>query len=184
MISVNRRLAGFSLAPKFRTFSPQGAASLVFLLLLTYAVPASAQSGLVAAYGFDEGAGTTTADASGNANTGTLSGATWNAAGRYGGALTFDGVNDWVTVPDKAVLDLTSAMTLEAWVYASAVGSWRTVLLKEGSSGLSYCLVFVECQSAVRRGGSDARATSTQRQRRPLPRTRGFIWRRRTTARR
>ena len=33
-----------------------------------------------------------------------------------GGALSFDGVNDWVTVADAAALDLTNAMTLEAWV--------------------------------------------------------------------
>src|SRR5205823_699573 len=34
--------------------------------------PARAQTGLVAAYSFDEGAGTTVADASGNGNTGTI----------------------------------------------------------------------------------------------------------------
>ena len=38
-------------------------------------------SGLVAAYGYDEGAGTSFTDASGNNNAGTVSGATW-AAGR------------------------------------------------------------------------------------------------------
>jgi hypothetical protein len=31
--------------------------------------------------------------------------------------LTFDGTNDWVTVADVPSLDLTSALTLEAWVY-------------------------------------------------------------------
>jgi hypothetical protein len=116
------------------------AIALVALGALACAGPASAQNGLVAAYGFNEGAGSTTTDASGNANTGTLSGATWHAGGRYGGALAFDGINDWVTVPDKSVLDLTSGMTVEAWVYASSVGAWRTVLLKETTSGLSYGL--------------------------------------------
>ena len=114
--------------------------TLLTLIAVAHAAPTSAQNGLVAAYGFNEGVGSTTADASGNANTGTLNGAAWHAAGRYGGALSFDGTNDWVTVPDKAVLDLTNAMTLEAWVYASSIGAWRTVLLKETSSGLSYGL--------------------------------------------
>ena len=46
------------------------------------------------------------ADATGNGRTGTVSGAAWNAAGRFGGALSFDGVNDLVTVADANALDL------------------------------------------------------------------------------
>ena len=70
----------------------------------------TAPSGLVAAYTFAEGTGTTTADASGNSNTGTLAGgAAWSAAGRFGKALAFDGVNDLVSVADAASLDLTRA---------------------------------------------------------------------------
>ena len=44
---------------------------------------------LVAAYGFDEGSGTTVADASGNGNNGTISNATWAATGqvRQGAAV-------------------------------------------------------------------------------------------------
>ena len=57
-------------------------------------------------------------------------------------ALTFDGVNDWVTVNDANDLDFTTAMTMEAWVYptASGGGSWRTVLIKERPSGEVYNL--------------------------------------------
>ena len=71
-----------------------------------------------------------------------MSGATWNTAGRYGGALAFDGTNDWVTVPDKAVLDLTTGMTLEACGSTSSGTAWRTVILKETGDGLSYGLYF------------------------------------------
>ena len=53
--------------------------------------PTSAPTGLVAAYGFDEGTGTTTADSSGNGNTGTLTNATWTTAGKFGKALSFNG---------------------------------------------------------------------------------------------
>jgi hypothetical protein len=97
---------------------------------------ASAQSvGLVAAYGFEEGAGTTTADVSGNGNTGTLAGATWTASGMYGGrALSFNGAAH-VTVPDSASLDLTTAMTIEAWVMPSvAPSTWSSVVTKDVDS--------------------------------------------------
>lgn len=98
-------------------------------------------TGLVGAWSFDQGSGTAVPDASGTGNHGTLSGATWTAAGKQGGALTFDGVNDRVAVPDAASLDLTNRMTLEAWVRPTAtVTDWRTVVLKEHSSGLSYAL--------------------------------------------
>ncbi len=96
--------------------------------------------GLVAAYGFSEGSGTTTADQSGLGNVGAISGAAWTAAGRFGNALSFDGTNDWVTVPDAASLDVTAGMTLEAWVRPTALGSWRTVLLKEQPSYYAYAL--------------------------------------------
>src|SRR3954451_7357343 len=45
---------------------------------------------LVAAYGFNEAAGTVLGDSSGAGNNGTINGATW-AAGKNGGALTFNG---------------------------------------------------------------------------------------------
>ena len=55
-------------------------------------------AGLVAAYSFNAGSGTSVADASGNGHTGTISGATWSTQGKFGNALSFNGVNDWVTV--------------------------------------------------------------------------------------
>jgi hypothetical protein len=97
-------------------------------------------SGLVAAYGFEEGSGTSTTDSSGRGHTGAISGATWSATGKYGKALSFDGVNDLVNVADTAALDLTTGMTIEAWVRPTSLASWRTVVLKERGSGLSYSL--------------------------------------------
>src|SRR5229473_2674367 len=57
-----------------------------------------AAPGLVAAYNFNEGNGTTVTDASGNGNNGAITGATWTPSGRFGGALSFNGTNSWVTV--------------------------------------------------------------------------------------
>ena len=100
----------------------------------------SSSNTLVAAYSFDAGAGTTLADASGKGNNGTISGATWTTSGKYGSALSFDGVNDLVTVNDANTLDLTSAMTLEAWVFPTAINGWETVIMKEASGDLTYGL--------------------------------------------
>ena len=109
--------------------------------------------GLVAAYGFNEGAGTTAADASGNTNSGTISGAAWSASGRFGKALSFDGINNLVTVADASSLDLTTGMTLEAWLNPSALSGWRAALLKETAGGLSYSLVRTRQRAASRRNG-------------------------------
>ena len=91
-------------------------------MTLTVVAPSS---GLVGAWGFDETAGTTTGDTSGNGNTGTLNGPVRTTAGRFGSALDFDGVNDWVTVTDSASLRLTSGMTLEGWAYPTGGGGGR-----------------------------------------------------------
>jgi glucose/arabinose dehydrogenase len=98
-------------------------------------VVSAGQPGPVAAYAFNEGSGATAADASGNGNGGTLSGAAWTGTGKFGGALSFDGVNDWVTVNDTPSLDLTNGMTVEAWVQPRVLkGSWRAVTVKEGAA--------------------------------------------------
>ena len=70
-------------------------------------------------------------DVSGNGNNGTITGATWTTSGKYGNALTFNGTNALVTINNAASLQLTSAMTLEAWVYPTTVSSaWRDVIYK------------------------------------------------------
>src|SRR5262245_6948365 len=75
-------------------------------------VPAA---GPVAAFNFDEAAGSVLRDLSGNGNHGTITRATW-APGKFGSALAFNGTNAMVSVPDSNSLDLTRSMTLEAWV--------------------------------------------------------------------
>ena len=74
-------------------------------------------STIFAHWPFDEGAGTTAADVSGNGYTGTLSnGAAWTT-GALSKAVSLDGVNDYV---DVGVIDVAgTAMTLAGWFNSS-----------------------------------------------------------------
>lgn len=113
-------------------------------VLLWMSVSAKGQvAGLVAEYGFNEGTGSSVTDTSGNGNDGTISGATWTTSGKYSGALVFNGTSALVTINDAASLDVTTGMTIEAWVKPSVVNSaWRDIIYKgndnyylEGTSG-------------------------------------------------
>jgi hypothetical protein len=107
--------------------------------------PPPGGSGLVAAFGFEEASGTTALNSSNAAFNGTILQAA-RVAGKVGQGLSFDGLNDWVTVNDitASPLDLTTGMTIEAWVNPTAMSGWETVVLKErGAAGtglLSYAL--------------------------------------------
>jgi hypothetical protein len=95
----------------------------------------------MAAYGFEEINGATVADASGQGNHGTISNAIRVANGHSGNALQFNGTNAWVTVNDSASLDLSTGMTLEAWVYPTALTTGgKTAIMKEGSGLEVYSL--------------------------------------------
>ncbi|MFB9964331.1 LamG-like jellyroll fold domain-containing protein [Sinosporangium siamense] len=98
--------------------------------------------GLVAAYGMEEGAGATVTDASGQNNTGTAVDATWDSAGKFGQALSFNGSTSVVNVADAPSLRLTTALTLSAWVKPTTLTDWRTVVAKQlsSSNGASYVL--------------------------------------------
>ena len=86
---------------------------------------------LVAAYSFNEGSGTAVADLSGHGNNGTISSATWTAAGKFGSALSFNGTTSQITINDSPSLRLTTGMTIEAWVNPTTVSSgWRDIIYK------------------------------------------------------
>ncbi|MFN3533735.1 MAG: LamG-like jellyroll fold domain-containing protein, partial [Candidatus Brocadia sp.] len=63
-------------------------------------------------YAFDEGTGTVVRDSSGNGNHGRITGATW-IAGKSGSGLSFDGVDDYVTIPRRN----HDEISLCAWFY-------------------------------------------------------------------
>jgi hypothetical protein len=69
---------------------------------------------------FDEGSGTIAFDSSGNNNNGTLvNGPAW-VDGKFGKALSFDGVDDYVSIPNSPSINLgTDDFTLVAWIKAA-----------------------------------------------------------------
>ena len=72
-------------------------------------------------------------DSSGNNNNGTL----YNFSGTYwvddqwgGQALSFDGEDDYVSVDDDPTLDITSKLTIEAWIVADVISTYKSIVVK------------------------------------------------------
>ncbi len=96
----------------------------------------TAPGGLVAGYAFDDGSGTSAADASGNGITGTLTnGPTWGA-GQHLGAVSLDGIDDYVGLGNPTALRLTGSTTISAWINAAAFpGDDAAIVSKRGAIG-------------------------------------------------
>jgi len=89
-------------------------------------------------WNFDWDENTIVHDLTSHNNDGTSSGPNF-VSGHSGAALDFDGTGDYVEVPDSASLDITSAITMIAWINPDTLpsGSYRDIVSKE----LSYRVV-------------------------------------------
>ena len=87
--------------------------------------------GLVGRWTFDEGEGTIARDSSGGANHGrVMGGAKWTE-GRIGGALEFDGMDDFVSIPNESSFDITGSITVSAWIKVESFSkSWQAIVTK------------------------------------------------------
>jgi Concanavalin A-like lectin/glucanases superfamily len=137
-----------SIPPTSRSSRALGAlivAAAVALLgshALASAAPAPhASKGLVAAYGFNEAdsKGMRFGDASGLKN-GATGRKVRRVEGRFGRGAAFNGRNSWLTVRNRASLNLARAMTLEAWVKPRAVSGRRAIVAKPGARTSVYAL--------------------------------------------
>ncbi|MHC4570956.1 MAG: LamG-like jellyroll fold domain-containing protein [Planctomycetota bacterium] len=92
---------------------------------------------------FDEGGGTIAYDSAGG-NHGTIYGAVWSA-GQINGALSFDGVDDYVDCGNDSSLAITNNLTVAAWVKrTSAAGSSNEIIVsKYNGSRHSYRLLLL-----------------------------------------
>ena len=81
-------------------------------------------NGLVGLWSFngDDISGTTAYDRSSGGNNGTLTSGPTAVKGKVGQALSFDGTDDYVSIPDLS-LAASTGVTLSAWVNPSVVDS-------------------------------------------------------------
>ncbi len=93
---------------------------LVYLIsfIVVLSVVSDARADLVAHLRFDDGSGTVASDTSGNGNDGTLNGGPKWVAGYVGGALEFDGTDDYVEMTRVVQEDFT----LMAWIRTDIPG--------------------------------------------------------------
>ena len=112
--------------------------------------PASCMSkGLVGYWGFDEGEGATAYNAAdtGSVNDGTLTNDPKWTQGKKGGALSFDGENDYVEVADNDSLDITNKITMEAWVNVIDPSVESVIVQKHNSTGYAHSNYAMEIRS-------------------------------------
>jgi len=104
---------------------------------------------LVGYWKFDEGTGTIAYDSSGYGNDGTLINDPVWVDGKFGKALQFDGINDYVIVPDASSLDMCGPFTIMAWINPetlpagtgdaqidSFINKWLNYILQTGETPL------------------------------------------------
>jgi hypothetical protein len=103
---------------------------------------ATPSAGPIGYWPINEGRGTTVSDASGSGNNGTFVGAPRWTSGKDGQALSFDGIDDAIMIPDSDSLSpqgsSSGSLTVSAWVNVSQLPSNRgdhTVLVAKGSPG-------------------------------------------------
>jgi hypothetical protein len=89
---------------------------------------------IAASLPMDEGEGSVIYDETSNYNDGTIYGATWTT-GKIGYGLDFDGTDDYVDCGNDASLDITDAITIEAWVKRNSIGTWQIPVAKYLNTG-------------------------------------------------
>jgi hypothetical protein len=121
-------------------------------------------NGLVSWWEFGEGEGTTAYDSVGG-NDGTIYGADWTN-GMIGGALSFDGVDDYVDVGNDSSLKPALPVALSAWINLSSLGNHQYVMALDDQTDLYYGIWWYVGSAgnlAVGYGDGGTRATESRR---------------------
>ena len=100
------------------------------------AAPQDFARGLVGHWTFDDGKGSIARDVSGRGNHGTVMGGAKWTQGIIGGALEFDGMDDFVSIPNESKFDITGSVTVRSQrgkKYALTSKSLRSRLVRTRS---------------------------------------------------
>ena len=95
-------------------------------------------SGLRIAFPFNEASGTTAYDVIGNLNATLQNTTSWDATGKYGGAVSLNGSGNYVTLPKGIVSTLTANYSISVWVYFKGGGFNQRVFDFGNSSTTGY----------------------------------------------
>ena len=92
--------------------------------------------GLVAYYSFDDGSGLTLMEGTGQSSDGELfefpdDDSQW-VAGQIGGALEFDGIDDFVIAPEAPLAE--SALSVSIWGFANEAPTWGSLVKNWGGA--------------------------------------------------
>ncbi len=100
-----------------------------------------ADQGPVGWWKLDETSGTTALDSSGNGNLGSLiNGPVW-IMGKIGNALSFDGMDDYVSVADSTSINVYgSQVTMVAWIYLHSVAGRNSWIVQKYVNNGGYML--------------------------------------------
>src|SRR3989344_1171192 len=96
-------------------------------------------TGLVAYYKFDETSGTIASDSYGSNNGTLINNPTWATAGKFSGALSFDGINNYVDTKDFS-FSKNDSFTFSVWAKTLAFGASQ-VMFGKPVSGWEYSLM-------------------------------------------
>jgi hypothetical protein len=119
--------------------------------IATNAIPTN---GLVLHFSFDKNEGGTVTDESGNNNNGHVNGATWVQEGKHGGAYQFDGIKDFIAVPNSHSLE-TREVTVMAWICATDFsGDAGAMIIEKRPHDGCWELLFFDRGRLLLRGGS------------------------------
>jgi len=98
------------------------------VLFLAFSLPAQSDTGPVAWWKFDEGSGTTAADASGSGNTSTLVSPSWTSGKIGSGALTFGGTKLGTVSGSGSLANLyVTGLTVSAWIKPTSSTGGRII---------------------------------------------------------
>ncbi|MCA9217776.1 MAG: LamG domain-containing protein, partial [Planctomycetales bacterium] len=113
--------------------------SLAFAMCLGVSMAnADLSDGLVGYYSFDDGSGDVLAEATGNGTNGELfnfegDSSEW-VEGKIGGALLFDGIDDYVIAPESPLAE--TALSVSIWGYANEAGTWASLVKNWGQAAV------------------------------------------------